>query len=387
MKISDIVKVNITEAVTTSPTISEMNSIGAIIYISPLAEQGTTDATWIASSSLGTDYNGETEINRAIDTYTKNGGVSLVVKRLYFATGDTSSEIIDEITKSIYGGTGVTETDHEILSDDVKNIQLVWKNDSQPAIDFSTLAQNFVKNDTPEQTKILFITSKISPTSLSTTPNIFYHYIGSSSVTNYFESIAAMAYLSKINYSFDTIKDYEYTIWGNGSTGVNLIESLPSGVESQGKVSFFSPTAGLNVLIGGFMTNGIRLISYYFGLILSHRISNLLTLMTIEKLNFSQSTYGYIYNRITIELDKFTKNGLLDSTFVVDADQYVIRDYIRYKLVSKDQPLAYGYAVNTLPPTALDKINRSYTGLYILYAIDNQIRTMEVQGIVLGGLE
>lgn len=389
MKISDIVTLNIESSVTYNPNLTDMNSVGAIVFInisSTSTPAGTTDGTWISSNVLGDSYVGKTEIDRAINTFVNNGGVSLVAKKLYFATAVTSAQIIDEVTKAVYGGTGVTSTVHTALGDEIKNIQLVWLSNEQPSISFSSLASNLLKVDSPEQTKILFITSKNAPSGLTLTPNIFYHFIGSSASVNYFESIAAMAYLSKINYSLDTIKDYEYTIWGNGDSGVNLLNSLPTGTESGGSVNFFSKTAGLNILIGGYMTNGVRIISYYFGLILSHRISELLTKLTIEKLNFNQTSYAYIYNIITIEMDKFASNGLLDTSYVATETKLVFRDNIRYKLIEEGKILDYGYVVNTLPPTQNDLTTRNYTGVYILYAIANQIRTLEIQGIVLGGL-
>lgn len=392
MKISDIVTLNIESSVTYNPNLTEMNSVGAIVFInisSTSTAAGPTDGTWISSNALGLSYVGKTEIDRAINTFVTNGGVSLVAKRLYFTNSVTSAQIIDEITKAVYGGSGITSIVHTALGDEIKNIQLVWTKNSdgnEPQIGFSGLASNLLKTDSPEQTKILFITSTSAPVGLTLTPNIFYHFIGSSATVNYFESIAAMAYLSKINYTLDTIKDYEYTIWGNGDSEVNLLNSLPTGTESGGIVNFFSKTAGLNILIGGYMTNGVRLISYYFGLILSHRISELLTRLTIEKLNFNQTSYAYIYNIITIEMDKFASNGLLDTSYVATETKLVFRDNIRYKLIEEGKILDYGYVVNTLPPTQNDLATRNYTGVYILYAIANQIRTLEIRGIVLGGL-
>lgn len=386
MKISDIVKLNIESSLAYSSNVNEMNNTGAIVFIHTLGvgESGTTDGSWLASTSLGSSYVGETQVNRAISTFTLNGGISLVAKRLYFTSGVTATQIIDEVTKAVYGGTGVTTVAHTALSSEIKNIQLVWV--TQPAIEFQSLASQFVKTDAPEDTKVLFITSTSAPTSLTLTPNVFYHFIGSGA-TNYFESIAAMAYLSKINYETDQIKDYEYTIWGNGESNVNLLDSIGSTVQDGGRVNFFSKTAGLNVLIGGVMTNGDRLISYYFGLILSHRVSEILTRLTIGKLNFNQTTYAYIYNVITIELDKFARNGLLDTEFVVTESKIIFRDGIRYVLTNKGNILSYGYSVSTLPPTASDLSTRNYTGVYVLYAIANQIRTMEIQGIVLGGMQ
>ena len=389
MKISDIVKLKIDSSLAYSSNVSEMNNTGAILFIHKLTgdEVGTTntDSNWLTTTGLGSGYFGKIEMDRAISSYLTNGGIALVAKRIYFDALATDGEMIDEIEKAVYGGSGITETVHIGLPTDVKNIQLVWE--TQPSFGLGGLASAFIKTSAPETSKLLFVTSTSAPTGLSLTPNVFYHYIDGAQI-NYFESIAAMAYLSKINYETDEIKDYEYTIWGNGDSNVTLLDSIDSEtIEQGGKVNFFSKTAGLNVLIGGVMTNSERLISYYFGLILSDRISQILTRLTLEKLKFNQSTYAYIYNVITIELDKFASNGLLDTEYVATETKLIFRDNVRYKLLENGENLIYGYSVSTLPPTQQDLQERNYTGVYILYAIANQIRTLEIQAIVLGGLQ
>jgi hypothetical protein len=128
MKISDIVKVKIESSLTYSSNAKEMNNTGAIIFIHTLTggEVGTTinDATWVGSGSLGAGYYGKAQIDAAISTYVKNGGISLVVKRIYFASSTTDGEKIDEVDKAVYGGAGINTISHSELSIDVKNIQL-----------------------------------------------------------------------------------------------------------------------------------------------------------------------------------------------------------------------------------------------------------------------
>jgi len=196
-----------------------------------------------------------------------------------------------------------------------------------------------------------------------------------------------MAYLSKINYAEDTIRDYEYTVWGGSSSLINRVSELPANVEDGGRVNYFTTLAGRTVLINGVMTSGDRLISHYFSQILTERITNLLGLLTIQKLNFDQSTYSYLYNVLTIELDKFAENGLLNTEFIVPEQRVIFRDNIRYVLAEAGEKMEFGYLVETLPPTANDISTRNYTGIYILLAFANQIRTIDVTGLVLGGIQ
>lgn len=384
MKISDIVTINIESTLPYQSNASQMNEVGAIIYVGADSGSDTTDATWVSADNLGTGYTGETSINRAITTFEANGGISLVVKRIYF-DGETAAQQVDELAKAVYGGEGILEVAHTALGTSVKNIQLVF--DTTPSFTFNSLATELVDSEAPENTKILFVTSTVKPSGLTLSQNIFFHYISASASVNYFESIAAMAYLSKINYGLDQIKDYEYTQWAGDISKVNLIDSIDSTtIEAGGKVSYFTTVAGLNVLIGGRLTNNVRLISYYFELILADRISNLLARLTLQKLKFNQGTYSYLYNALTVELDRFANNGLLNTAFVSTEDKIVFRDSVRHILVQNGDRLALGYIVKTLPPTANDIATKNYTGIYILYAIADQIRTLDVSGIVLGGI-
>lgn len=379
MKISDIVKVDINSTLAYSANSAEMNSTAAVLYVSD--ESGTSDTDWVDYQDLVTGYNGEAQIERVGATYFANGGVSLLVKRIYKNSAGTST---DDWTDAIFANAvGSTQT---ALPVSVKNIQLVWP-EAESAPNIRAIAQASVFTSNPDQDKILFVTSNAAPTSLLDIPNVFWHYATASSFVNYYESAAAMAYLSKINYSDDTIRDYEYTVWGGGASAVNKIEDLDSNVEASGKVNYFTTLANRTVLIGGVMTNGTRLVTHYFEQILTERITNLLGLLTIQKLNFDQSTYSYLYNVLTIELDKFADNGLLNQSFEVPEQRIIFRDDVRYVLAQAGQIMEFGYIVRVLPPTANDLSTRNYTGIYILLAFANQIKTIEVTGLVLGGTQ
>ena len=374
MKISDIVKVNINSKLAYSANSAEMNSTAAVLYVSQ--ESGTTDTAWVDYTELGTGYNGEALIERIGATYFANGGVSLIVKRIYLNGTD---DVLGDWTNAIYGA-----ENNEALPLNVKNIQLAWN--ETPAIGIRAIAQATVSTSNPDQSKTLFVTANSAPTSLLDISNVFWHYATSTSFTNYYESAAAMAYLSKINYSDDVIRDYEYTVWAGGANLVNRVADLDIS-ESGGRVNYFVTLANRTVLINGVMTNGVRLVTHYFEEILTERITNLLGLLTIQKLNFDQSTYSYLYNVLTIELDKFANNGLLNTAFVVPEDRVIFRDNVRYVLAQAGEIMEFGYVVRVLPPTANDITTRNYTGIYILLAFANQIRTIDVTGLVLGGIQ
>jgi hypothetical protein len=382
MKISDIVKVNIANISSYEANSLQMNSVAAVLFVHKLEEglAATSDTTWLPFDQLDLEeegYIGDDIINRIELTYRSNGGVSLVVKRIYLPTSATLLEGNTALKNAIRGLEG-----QQILSTSIKNIQLAFDTTFVPTI--SSLADDLVDTVAPENTKILFITSNSLPVTLNTRPNVFYHYSTSTGVfVNYYESAAAMAYLSKINYISDQIKDYEYTTWQT-SAPHNLVSAKPS--ELQGNVNIFTSLVNRSVLIGGTMTNGVRLITYYFQLILTDIITNTLALLTLDKLKFSQETYGLLYNVITIQLDRFASNGLLDTEFVALQDEVIFRDSVRYRLVRQGEILSYGYIVNILPPTQADITLRNYTGIYIHFAIANQIRTIEVSGLAIGGI-
>ena len=381
MKISDIVKVNINSELSYSANSSQMNSTAAILYISN--EAGDTDLEWLDYEDLETGYLGSTVIDRIKNTYTSNGGISLLVKRLYFnALADPLvPDTLAALKTAIYGDVGIGG-----LPVNVKNIQIAFSTGFTPATSLRDLAQELVSSTNPDETKLLFVTSNAAPQSLiEDVENVFYHYYTGS--VNYYESAAAMAYLSKINYSTDIIRDYEYTAWTGNPSEINKISELPSGLEDSGKVNYFTTLANRTILINGVMTNGVRLITYYFQQILTERVTNLLGLLTIQKLNFDQSTYSFISNTLSIELDKFANNGLLNNEFIVPEQKFIFRDGIKYILAEKGQTMEFGYVLQTLPPTAVDISTRNYTGIYILLAFANQIRTIDITGIVIGGIQ
>jgi len=378
MKISDIVKVNINSELSYSANSSEMNSTAAILYISD-EEDGVTDLSWIDVDLATGEYPGSTVINRIKNTYTSNGGISLLLKRVYFI--DPAVDTLEALKTAVYGGVGIGG-----LPVSVKNIQIAFSSGFTPSTTVRALAQGLVSLTNPDETKLLFVTSNAAPQSLiGDVENVFYHYYTGS--VNYYESAAAMAYLSKINYSTDTIKDYEYTAWVGNPSEVNKISELPSGIEDSGRVNYFTTLANRTILINGVMTNGVRLITYYFQQILTERVANLLGLLTIQKLNFDQSTYSFISNTLSIELDKFANNGLLNNEFIVPEQKFIFRDGIKYILAEKGQTMEFGYVLQTLPPTAVDISTRNYTGIYILLAFANQIRTIDITGIVIGGIQ
>jgi hypothetical protein len=383
MKLSDIVKVNITNIPSYDANSLQMNSVAAVLFVHKLGsgETATSDTNWVAFESLYPEnegYVGDDIIGRIEKTYRLNGGISLVCKRIYLATDATTEAGMTALTNAVIGGGSQIA-----LGSSIKNIQLAFDSTFVPTI--SILADNLVDSTAPENTKILFITSNSLPTGLITRPNVFYHYSTSTGTfVNYYESAAAMAYLSKIVYTSDQIQDYEYTEWTGLPTEINTVSVKPS--QLQGYVNIFTPLANRTVIIGGVMTNNVRLITYYFELILTDILTNRLATLTLNKLKFNSSTYGLLYNAITIELDVFALNGLLDKQFVAKQDEIIFRDSIRYRLVRKDEIMSFGYVVNVLPPTQADITARKYTGIYIHFAISNQIRTIEVSGLALGGI-
>jgi len=383
MKISDIVKVNIVDVTSYETNSIQMNSVAAVIFVHKLqtAEVGVTDTTWKPFADLdptNEGYIGDDVIGRIESTYRINGGISLVCKRIYITEGETDENVmLDEIIEAINGG-----STQVALGTTIKNVQLAWDSTYTPTL--GSIADAMIDEAAPENTKILFVTVNSTPAGLSAKPNVFYHYSVATSFVNYYESAAAMAYLSKINYVADEIKDYEYTEWLGADAMINLVDEKPD--ESQGIVNIFTPLGGRSVLVGGNMTDGVRLITYYFELILSDRITAVLASLALEKLKFTPATYSRLYNSLTNVLDVFANNGLFDKTFIATEEIAIFRDDTKFVLVRNGEILSYGYSVSTLPPTAADLTARNYTGIFIHFAISNQIRTIEVSGLVLGGI-
>lgn len=395
MKSSDIVTVNIAHEAPILATGSQMNPTAAVIYIHKMINDDTmpsSDVTWLSIADIKAleknGYLGDDTVGRVISSYQSNGGYNLLIKRLYFpkSTSD-ADDYTNGVKNAVQGLSG-----HTGLPEDVINIQLAWNEESSGANpSVSAIAKLFESGGDTflpyEDAKIIFVSANSLPANMIINKNIFYHYnpVASGVYVNQFESAAAMAYLSKINYRNDIIKDYEYTNWLGNINNVNIVDEKPS--MTNGHVNFFTNLIGRTVLIGGVMTNGTRLLTHYFTIVIGQRVTSNLIALTLDKINFVDTTYSTIYNVITIELDIFAKNGLLDQTFIAKEDKFEFRDDERYVLLEKDEQLLYGYKVNVLPPTQHDLANRLYTGTYIHLAINNQIRTLGITGLVLGGVK
>lgn len=390
MKTSDIVKVNITNIMPSQPRGSQINPTAAVLFIHMLPSGTTefdsttdTDLKWKTYDEIkseGIEYVGKEDIDRITSVYTENGGLNLVYKRLYVLSSALEGDIAGLLRDAIKGN-----DTQEALATDVINIQLAFDN-ANINISIAGLANSIRATENPEESKLLFVTSRTLPVGLSNVENVFWQYenhIGDE-YSNSYLSAAAMAYLSKINPQTDEIKDYEYTKFIGRIDEDKLVLKRPT--PTSGQINFFTKLVGETVLIGGTMTNGVRLITQYFEVIITQKITNRLALLVLNKMNFNDSSYATIFNELTLELDIFTQNGLLDPTFIVKQTKIEFRDDERFTLVSAGEHLLNGYKVSVLPPTDRDLETRIYTGIYIQLAIGQQIRTLDISGVILGGV-
>jgi len=389
MKISEIVKVNLTSDSTNPPTSTELNLAAGVIVV--IDGPGVTDLEWKTAAELlapGVTFTNKSTLERLVTAYSNNGGVNIVVKRI-FDENLTESSVAAEVVASINGNTS-----HSSVAMEVINIMLV---DESGLVSGSliTIAQGIKNTAHPEEEKLLLINRNTIPSGLAVVDNIFLNYYqtkaeGGSPAQNNYEVALAAAYVSQINYANDIIKGFEYTPFqGYSATleNLNIAKALPNPEANGGThANIMTYLVGRYMAIGGVMTNGSNFLTKYFSIVLTQKVTKTLTQLVVNKLKFQNTTYSAIANTLTEMLDVFARNTLLDTEYVAINNHLVTIDNVVYSTVAEGDIFTEGYRVFTLPPSEADLANKVYSGVYVYIAIGNQIRTINVSGLVLGGV-
>lgn len=390
MKISEIVKVNLTSESVDSPISTNLNLTAGVVVITDGA--GTTDLKWLTAAEViaGVAFTNKAAFERLVATYSNNGGVNLVVKRIF--SGDLSeSSNAAEVIAAINGSDVHTAVDIEVI-----NIMLVDE-ESLITSSLEAIAQGVKNTTAPEEEKIIMVnlTTAAIPQTLGAIDNIFLNAYavqadGSAVAQNNYEVALAAAYVSKINYENDVIKGFDYTSfqgYNSSLENLNIANSVPLAENNGGTYSnIITYLVGRYLAIGNVMTNGSNFLSRYFAIVMTQKITKALTTLVVNKLKFSNSTYASISNTLTILLDVFTNNGLLDTEYVVETDYSVTIDNVSYATIKAGDTFTEGYRVFTLPPSQADLAGKTYSGVYVYIAIGTQIVTINVNGLTLGGI-
>lgn len=397
MKISDIVKVNLATSSTSTGVVSadDLNNTAGVLIV--INDSGTTDTTWQTASSLlaaSVTFNAKAAFTRLVNTYSNNGGVNLVAKRIYVQSL-TESTLTDEMVAAINGG-----QQHVAVATEVINIMVIDESDSSLSL-IGTIAEEVQNSSAPEEEKILMLnlTGSYSSLGLSDIDNVFINYYdqkanGEAASQNNYEVALAAAYVSKIDYESDIIKGFEYTpFFGyvEASNNLNIAQSLPD-PQANGDiyVNIITYLVDRYLTIGGVMTNGSTYLAKYFSIVLTQKITKELARLVINKVKFENATYSSISNSLTILLDTFARNGLLDQEFKADVERKVIINEmagdVTYQTVSVGEIFTEGYKVFTFPPSQFDLANKTYSGVYTYIAIGSQIREINVSGLLVGGV-
>lgn len=397
MKISEIVNVNLSTSPLASGIITaeSLNNTAGVLIV--MNELGTSDTKWQTSAALlavGVSFTAKNAFERLVTTYSNNGGVNLVAKRIYSQTL-TEDTIVNEMIAAINGGTS-----HEAVATNIINIMII--DESNVVLSsIGTIAQAVQNTSSPEEEKILMLnlSSSYSSFGLSNINNVFINWYdrkpdGTAPTQNNYEVALAAAYVSRINYTDDIIKGFEYTpFYGYvaSSNNLNIAAAVPN-PESNGGiyVNIITYLVDRYLTIGGVMTNGSNFMARYFEIVLTQKITTELARLVISKIKFENTTYSAISNSLTALLDVFAKNQLLDMEYISDVNKTVVINEmsgnVTYQTVSVGEVFTEGYKVFTLPPSQYDVENKTYSGVYTYIAIGNQIHEINVNGLLLGGI-
>ncbi len=397
MKITDIVKVNIiNEPPATSRSFTNREATACVIFHKENAN--IDDKEWVTYETATKDVTGSENIIKEIKTWATSfvnhgGGIAQAVfKRIY--VGDELPEINSLVSdfKNIVLGSA----EQEALPTNIIQVQLLWQRGGGVDLawhDFFTnetlvkaLAEQVKGDEDGIDRKILYITCETEPTSATTATNLVWVKSaedGTSSPAVY-ESALIMAYLSSILFNdTEEINDVEYTPWVGevkGVKGYDRSANYNAVVELTLNARERRP-----LLMGGITTGGTRILTEYFMIVIEQLVTEALARLVLNKIRFSQELYAIIYAEVAAVMDLFTRNRLLDLGFKSPISRVLTRGGINYQVIEIGESLHYGYKLLTLPVTDDDYAQRVYTGAYLYVAIEQQIRSIELKGLVIGG--
>lgn len=377
-KATDYVKVNMIKEESLGVFDVRTNPTSAVIYVNVEYEKDQAP-DWAKSELIGwsnkiTDEDPD-KLLAVYTAYKRSGGPSLINSRITIrkVSENTVIESEDKLAVEEFIEEAINS-----LDDDVINVQII--HDGLYTINQSNIdtIAGFNKN------KIIFITSSHAPGGLSNTENVFYHMYDPGDVNKY-ESAMAMAYLSKTNFIEDKIRDYEFTEWKGPATDINLLTTkLEEDIEKQ--VNYFARVGKRNIIINGVMTNGVRLITAYYERVIKTKLTEAMFDLLVSKVNFVSENYNKIYNTAISVLAPFVTNELLNTEFVVHEDYEIQREGRVVRMLTKGERLNEGYKLHVLPATKAEMESRSYKGIYLYLAINNQIREITIEGSIIGGV-
>lgn len=420
MRTSDFVKVNIGNERPEIKPIASLNNTSAVLILNLLSYEDYTnlrrnngteeDPIWESPEAMIERLKLETEwqpykpldnntqevlgevLEDVANSYFTGGGLSLTTKVLTFLSDEKDWKENDFNPISI-GNRSIIVADNIIgrngkkgLPTEVINIQLAW-NDSK-VIELGTLA-NALDDEPLAERKILYITTN-DKNDFIAKDNVFIQYYENNAETgkladyNNYESAAAMAYFSKLNYWEDMIKDYEFTNWaGSDLSKLNIADYIP---EHDAEVNIYTNLINRYFVTKGLLSSGIKLLTYYFEIVIAQKITSLLMITLLRKVEMNPETYNGLYNDINTLLTSFANNNLFDKTFVNDKLRLIERGNKTIKAVEEGEKLISGFKILVLPATRENKNSRIYDGVYIYFAINNQIREININGYGIGGI-
>jgi hypothetical protein len=398
MKISDLITVDMTNRVESAALQNNFsNPTAAVIFLTSAV--GERDKEWRPIHEYAGKKDGDTgdllypDLDRLSSVFFNNGGINMVVKRLPMENLTGPADVIGKMIN----GSSDTEEEDEALKDDIINIILAGETAPGPAVLANAVAEKV--DGTNNQERLVLVNIKSDELKEITPADNLYVNVydtkasdGKPADANNYEVALTAAYVSKINYRNSIIKGLEYTIFNGSKDSLNVMRNVPE-LNPQFGVNIITELVNRYMIIGGVTASagrGTPYIAKYFSIVLAQRIKNTLAALLINKLNFENTTYSKISNALTAELDLFINNKLLDTEFEVQEDETVVIETAAgkniYHTIKQGERLNDGYKVFTLPPSLKDLANKTYSGIYIYYAINNQIRTVHVNGLVLGGM-
>lgn len=385
-----------------SPTIGSYKTVVYVIPDSFKVDSETVQMTLCSKYEVSSDktlkvYNDKgteitelsSEIKENIRTYFNNGGVRLLLLK---PTQYTNDAFLNDLEKArtiasdfIYVVINNTICDsssgftHEVLKEIAKTLDTY----TSPYTTRLLLTKNLINEGTIDYTYIddfknynvgiKFCSKKINGKVLDA-------------------ALLIGAYFSKVNLdNYQSIKDYCYTeeTLLNSSGEEDSAENV-SGEEYENLVAknynFIDKTSKFTVNFGGNLANGVSLHTDFGTICVENDIcfATLDTIMGKQYLNESGLTN--VVATINSQLQRYKNNGYLHTnTNYSGEDLNIEYDNTSYRVIDKGSTLPQGFYIFTIPISqisALDKLEKRFTPIYVVMETLYGARTVTIQGEV-----
>lgn len=391
MKLNNLVKVNIDISPTDANLAYTQHERVAVIFVYdaslPTAINTLTTATWYNLADIG-DAAKEFYLAQFVNLFATYGGQASAIQIAF-----VSSDITEATLKTLCSKLPLAIINIQVLYEHTKQATNSLLSASTPVTEAAVLAiaktiANVTNVDiqagryTADRKLVyLAISENAAITDYASVLNLV--LLKHSGVVRPYLTAMMLGYYAAITNNTSVISDIVYTKWLGNESAFTIDEYT----ESVTGYNFFTNLANSIILYGGVTASKLRLHVAYFEIAIAQDIVSVLLEYTLAKHALDSTIYSGLYNVLTLTLDKYVDNGILEQNFVnTNYARTVNRLGINYDVLVLNEVFTYGYKVITLPILSTERTSGTYEGLIVYLAIGKQLLGITMNGLIVGGI-